>query len=151
MAYQWNQLLQLFNEVDNIFCNGTYSLSGWSFRKRVWFTTFTVMIFALVEHLLFWYSFLHDRFVEAETCNLEVESWIYFIVNIQFINIFKVFPMNSLSIFWTEYMNISFTFAWSFIDLFIIIMSMSIATKFKMINERLEIFKGRVSHYKVIC
>ncbi|XP_070498769.1 gustatory receptor for sugar taste 64f-like [Chironomus tepperi] len=69
--------------------------------------------------------------------------------------------MNPLSILWVQYINISFTFAWSFIDLFIMIMSMSIATKFKMINERLELFKGRIlsdafwdeirRHYNKVC
>lgn len=44
-------------------------------------------------------------------------------------------------------MNISLTFNWSFIDLFIILLSMAISTKFKMINERLEFFKGKVSKF----
>lgn len=104
------------------------------------------MTFAVAEHLLFLYSFMHDRFVEIEACNLEIGSWVYFIVSIRFAHIFKWFPISPLSIIWAEYMNISFTFAWSFIDLFIMIMSLSIATKFQMINERLEFFKGRVSY-----
>lgn len=44
-------------------------------------------------------------------------------------------------------MNISLTFNWSFIDLFIILLSLAISTKFKMINERLEFFKGRVRFF----
>ena len=43
-----------------------------------------------------------------------------------------------------EYMNISFTFVWSFTDIFIIIVSIAIASKFRKINERLEFFRGRV-------
>lgn len=43
-------------------------------------------------------------------------------------------------------MNVSLTFNWSFIDLFIIVLSIAIATKFQMINERLEFFRGKVSN-----
>jgi len=145
IAYKWNELLQLCKEVDDIFCTGLYTLSGWSLKKQIWFTLLIMMIFATIEHLLFWYSFMTYLYMQVKDCNWEIESWFYYIFSLQFENIFKVFPMNPISIIWAEYMNISFTFAWNYIDLFIMVMSLSISTKFKMLNERLNDFKGRVS------
>ena len=104
-----------------------------------------VVVFALLEHSLSWYSFLHDRYVQATLCNWEIGSWFYYITSLHLSQIYKVFPVNTLTVSWAEYMNSSFTFAWNFVDLFIMVMSLSIATKFKMINERLEFFKRRVS------
>ncbi|XP_070498771.1 gustatory receptor for sugar taste 64f-like [Chironomus tepperi] len=116
---------------------------------------------ATLEHLLYWYSFIHDKFRQAEACNWIIESWVSYIVSNQLRHIFRIFPVNVSTVFWAEYMNISFTFIWNFVDLFIMVISMSIATKFKMINERLEYHKGTVGtkefwdeirlHYNKVC
>ena len=145
VAYKWSELLKLFKEVDGIFCKSPYTLSGWSLKTQVRFTTFMVVVFAFCEHSLSWYSFLHDRYFQAKICHWEIGNWIFYIASLHLSHIYKMFPVNTFSVMWAEYMNVSFTFAWNYVDLFIMIMSLSIATKFKMINERLEFFKGRVS------
>ena len=137
--------MHLFKEVDHIFCNSPYSLSGWTLKTQIRFTATMVAIFGFCEHLLSWYSFLHDRYVQATVCHWEIGSWIFYITSLHLSHIYKLFPVNTISVMWAEYINVSFTFAWNFIDLFIMMISLSIATKFRMINERLEFFKGRVS------
>ena len=145
IAYKWNKLLQLFEEVDNIFCRSPYTLTGWSLKTRIRVLIFTVTIFAFSEHLLALYSFVHDRIAQAEVCKWEIESWFYYITSLHLAHIYKLFPVRIYSVLWAEFTDLSFTYVWNYIDLFIMVMSMSIATKFKMINERLKFFKGRVS------
>lgn len=78
-------------------------------------------------------------------CELADRSSFDFIMNTHIHQIYAAFPMNTATIIWAEYMNISFTFAWSFIDLFIIIISIGVASKFHKINRRLECCSERVS------
>ncbi|XP_070498930.1 gustatory receptor for sugar taste 64a-like [Chironomus tepperi] len=161
VAYKWNELLHLYEDVDFIFCKSPYALSGWSLKTQIRFTIFMVIFFALCEHSLSWYSFLHDRYVQATICHWEIGSWVFYITSLHLSHIYRLFPVNTFSVLWAEYMNISFTFAWNYVDLFIMVMSLSIAMKFRMINERLEFFRGRVvtdtfwdeirCHYNKIC
>ncbi|XP_070498929.1 gustatory receptor for sugar taste 64f-like [Chironomus tepperi] len=161
IAYKWSELLQMYKEVDDIFCSELYTLSGWSLKKQIKFASITLLLFAFLEHVCFWYSFLFDIYMQAEVCNWQIESWFYHIFRLHLKNIFDVFPVNIVFIMWAVYMNVSFTFAWNYVDLFIIIMSLSIASKFRMINERLNGFKGRIltdtyweeirRHYSKIC
>ncbi|XP_070498772.1 gustatory receptor for sugar taste 64a-like [Chironomus tepperi] len=119
------------------------------------------MTFGAFEHLFSWYSFLHDRIIQAQLCKWEIGSWFFYITTLHLAQIYKFLPVNILTVIWAEYMNVSFTFSWNFIDLFIMIMSFAIASKFKMINERLELFRGKIvvdafwdeirSHYNKIC
>lgn len=146
ISYKWSEFLQIYKEVDDIFSSGLYTLSGWSLKKQIQFASFTLLFFAVIEHLFFWYSFLFDIIMQVEVCNWQVESWMSYIFRLQLKNIFEVFPVNIVFIIWAEYINVSFTFAWNYVDLFIIVMSLSIASKFKMINEQMNEFKGRVSN-----
>ena len=145
IAYRWNELLILFREVDNIFSKGPYTLSGWSLRKRIRVLICIASIYAFCEHSIALYSFIHDRYVQATICHWEIGSWFYYITSLHLSQIYKVFPVNTLTVSWAEYTDLSFTFAWNFVDLFIMVMSLSIATKFRMLNKRLEFLKGRVS------
>lgn len=145
VAAKWNELLYVFEHVEAIFNKNCYTLSGWSLRKQVNCATSLMMTFGAIEHLFSWYSFLYDRIVQAHVCKWEIGSWFFYIATLHLVQIYKFFPVAVLTVIWAEYMNVSFTFTWNFIDLFIMIMSFSIASKFKMINERLEHFKGKVS------
>lgn len=59
----------------------------------------------------------------------------YYIAN--YASIFLVFPYSGALGFFTKFLNIIATFAWSFTDLFVIIVSIGLASKFKQINEDL--------------
>jgi len=145
IAYRWNELLLLFREVDNIFSKGPYSLSGWSLKKRIRLLICIASIYAFCEHSIALCSYIHDRYVQAEICKWEIGSWFYYITSLHLSHIYRLMPVNLHTVLWAEYIDLSFTFAWNFIDLFIMVMSLSIATKFRMLNKRLECFKGRVS------
>ncbi|KAL7039352.1 hypothetical protein ACKWTF_009883 [Chironomus riparius] len=161
VAAKWNELLYSFEHIEAIFSKSCYTLSGWSLRKQINCATCLMMTFGAIEHSLSWFSFVYDRIIQAEICKWEIGSWFFYLATLHLVQIYKFLPVNVFTVIWAEYMNISFTFTWNFIDLFIMIMSFSIASKFKMINERLEHFKGKVVldefwdevryHYNKIC
>ena len=144
VSAKWNDLLYSFEHVEAIFSKRCYTLTGWSLRKQIKCASFLLLTFGAIEHLLSWFSFLYDRIVQAEICKWEIGSWFFYISTLHLSQIYKFFPVSVLTVLWAEYMNVAYTFSWNFIDLFIMIMSYSIASKFKMINERLEFFKGKV-------
>lgn len=48
---------------------------------------------------------------------------------------------------WTKFLNIIATFAWSYTDLFVIVISIGLASKFEQINNDLRDIKGKsVTH-----
>lgn len=130
--------------MEDIFNNSPYVLTGWSLKKRIHFAAFLMLSLSLSEHLFSWYSYLNDRLVQVYECDWKIVSWFNFLTYNHLTHVYKVFPNNFWSVLWAEYMNVSMTFQWNFVDLFIMILSLSIATKFKMLNERLSYFKGRV-------
>jgi hypothetical protein len=105
-------------------------------------------------------------------CKWEIGSWFFYLATTHLRQIYAELPVNVWTVLWAgwvaflsmnnltssaflfrvffaEYMNITFTFVWSFLDLFIILISIAIAAKFQKINERLEFFKGRVSLWRI--
>jgi Trehalose receptor len=148
LAQQWPDVLLEFSKVENIFEDEIYAQSsGWTLKKRIRVTSTIMLLLALSEHLMSWSTFLFDRFLQIELCDYEIGSYFYYLATTHLSHIYNRLPTTWVTVFWAEYMNVSFTFAWSFIDIFIIIVSFAIAIKFEKINTRLEYFRGRVSYH----
>lgn len=62
---------------------------------------------------------------------------------------FSVFNYNHVLGFLGEYLNVSCTFYWSFIDIFIMVISIGIAHNYQQINRSLEFFRGRAAQDEV--
>jgi gustatory receptor len=60
--------------------------------------------------------------------------------------VFKIYPYSGALGTFAKFLNIIATFAWSYTDLFVIVISIGLASKFKQINEDLIDVKGRSVH-----
>lgn len=58
--------------------------------------------------------------------------------------IFYLFRYSTLLAWYAKFINITATFVWSFCDLFVIIISVGLATRFKQINDNMLMNKGKV-------
>lgn len=142
---KWSEVLEAFDKVERIFQKEVYAdLSIRSLKSRIRRTSVVLLLFALSEHLGSWASFLYDRITQIKVCKWEIGSNFFYIATTHMHQIYAELPVKTSTVIWAEYMNISFTFAWSFIDLFIIIVSIAVASKFEKINKRLEYFRERV-------
>lgn len=65
----------------------------------------------------------------------------YYVAN--YPQVFLVFPYSGELGTLAKFLNIIATFAWSYTDLFVIVISIGLASKFKQINEDLSEVKGR--------
>lgn len=50
----------------------------------------------------------------------------------------------------SKWFNIVVTFAWSFMDLFVMLVSVGLASQFKQINADLQLVKGRVNLFELL-
>ena len=147
LAKDWPKLIKLFAEVEDIFHNDCYILSTrWPMKKKMRIISVVLLTLALAEHLIYFSSFLYDRYKQAQMCDLKIGDIAGYIITTQMSHVFTEVPFNLITAVLFEYMNISFTFGWNFMDLFIILVSVGIAYRFQQLNERLEYFHGRVSH-----
>ncbi|CAO1403359.1 unnamed protein product [Diamesa serratosioi] len=145
LAKEWPRLIQLFASVEDIFVDDSYALlTRWSLKKKIRIISGVLLLFALTEHMVYFSSFLYDRYKQAEICEWNIDNIAGHIITTHLNHVFAKVPFNTITAIWFEYMNLSFTFGWNFMDLFIIIVSVGIATRFQQLNERLEYFHGRI-------
>jgi gustatory receptor len=146
VAKHWPRILENFGKVERIFNSESYKdLPGCSLRKRLRVTASVLLTFALFEHLMSWSSYLYERFFQMEACKWKIGNMFHYLTTNHLGHIYYFFPVNIGTAIWAEYMNISFTFVWNFIDLFIILICLSVASKFEKINKRIQFYHGRVS------
>lgn len=88
------------------------------------------------------------KFKIIKNCR-KIYSVFGYLMTTQFPHVFDELTYNPLIGIWAEFMNISITFVWSFTDTFIMVISLCIATRFKQINNRLELVRGRVRVFNI--
>lgn len=147
LSMHWSKVLETFDKAERTFQTRNYAdSSGHSLRRRIRLTSTVFLLLALLEHILFLVSFLYDRIMQIKMCKLVDHSSFDFIMTMHLHHVYMVFPLKAATMIWAEYMSLSFAFVWSFIDLFIIIVSIGVASKFQKINRRLECCRKRVSN-----
>lgn len=146
LAKQWPAILQSFTKVEGILQTEAYAyLDGWQIKKKIRMTSLVLFSVAFSEHFISWINFLYDRLTQAKLCKWQIDNYFYYLAYHHLYQVYQELPLNPFTVAWGEYMNVSFAFAWSFIDLFVILVSMGISSMFMKINKRLEFFHGRVS------
>lgn len=118
----------------------------WSLKRRISVSTGVALVSALVEHLL-----VLAKQSEKTTYEIEVCKWtrgnVCFVEN--FISkdmsyVFNYVKYNHFFGLLAEYVKVSCTFYWSFLDIFIMIVSIGLAYYYELINNRIKFFRGRV-------
>lgn len=123
-----------------------YPLSSRSrlLKKEILFCTFLYIFLATLEHALYQSSAIYKFYYDISVCKP---------LKIDVVEAYIKHELESMIIIWPfsyshfigilfEYSNLSFTFFWSFLDLFIILISIGISFLFEKLNERLYNYKG---------
>ncbi|RZC39788.1 zinc finger protein 2-like [Asbolus verrucosus] len=122
------------------------SMRGYShlinLKKKFIILISVIMLLALVEHLLF----ITNALMLSQNCKnyLKYPDQVYFAV--AFPSVFTVIDYSPWKASLVEIANILATVTWNFTDLFIILISCSLAARFSQINKRLE--NSKVVHEK---
>jgi len=148
LALSWSLIVKELKKLEDIFYYNKYSLPGWSLKRRARWVFIIFFAAAFIEHVCSWISFLTDRYKQAVECEWEIGSYPYYLLSTHLKQVYLHFPVNVFTCAWAEYMNFSFTFVWNFVDIFLMLMSLTVWSYFKMISTRLELVRGKV---RVVC
>lgn len=111
---------------------------------QVKFITFFVLTCSLVEHILNIISIVHY----STTC-LHQENPTEEFFKVQLSQLFAVIPFSFITAVFGKIINIIATFAWSYTDLFVMLISTGLAFQFKQLNQDLQNVKGEVSFHSI--
>lgn len=148
---KWKSIMLFWSEKERVFLEDKYLLppSKWSLKKRIISISSLILLLAVIEHILYVasaiYSYYHKR-IKCKLTSNPVEDFI----SIHLSCVFNYIRYNHVLGIVFEYFNIASTFCWSYVDVFIIMLSVGLTFRFDQIYERMVFFKGRVSCFFVI-
>lgn len=141
-------LMKIWMKTELNFLCANYQLpvTSWSLHKRIMFVTVLYLILSTLEHVFYASSEITKLVHDLELCNQTDFDTIsvYIHRHLNFLTSNLPFPYNNFIGIFMEYLNISYTFFWNFLDLFIILISIGIAFLFEQINCRLRGIKGLI-------
>lgn len=81
---------------------------------------------------------------ETQVCNWTSSNFVEDFITKHLYFTFSIFDYSPYIGFLAEYFNVSFTFYWSFLDVFIMIVSIGISFNYEQLNNRIEFYRERV-------
>lgn len=149
LASKWKNIMIKWINLETIFTKDRYKADhkSWSMKKQIKIFTILMLLFALIEHLLSVSTEIPKMLYRMERCNKTIDNYVEYIISNHLSHFFKKNPYNHFYGISIEFLNISTTLSWTFLDIFIIVISIGINSRYKQINNRIKQFKGRVRHY----
>lgn len=101
LAKVWSEVLEAFAKVDSILHNGNYAhATKTTLKMKIRLTSTVLLVFALLEHLMSWSSFLYERFFQIRACNWEIGNYFYYIASSHLRQIYTLFPVSIPTVLW---------------------------------------------------
>ncbi|XP_062557004.1 uncharacterized protein LOC134221845 [Armigeres subalbatus] len=167
LATKWKRVAVKWDSVDRIFLTESYRIeSRWTLKRRLWTATAVLLGFACCEHLLATVNNLNNLWYEIEQCGWRrniTDSFRHVSLR-KFSNMYLIVPYSAASAVFFTYISCALTLYWNYLDVFIILVSIAIATRFDQLNNYLRGLAGggvlipnepfwiRVrSHYVSLC
>jgi gustatory receptor len=142
--------MKIWSEKEKRFLHFPYKPVGFKLSVKVRFTAVVVIMMAFIEHALFLWNSASNWSSVIQRCNLTLESPLTHFLEHQFPFLFGRIPISlPLGIF-VEITNMSLTFGWNYMELFVMMVSVALMTRFEQINQRMKEVKGKVSEKLVM-
>ncbi|XP_055635567.1 gustatory receptor for sugar taste 64a-like [Toxorhynchites rutilus septentrionalis] len=141
MATQWQRVAIKWSQVDKIFLSESYRIcSWWTLKRKIWFTAGLLLLLACGEHILSIVNTLSDQQHEIRHCGWEqnvTDMFRHFALR-KFANVYSYFPYSSYSAGFFMFVSSALTLYWNYLDIFIILLSIAIATRFNQIHKHIQ-------------
>lgn len=146
LASEWKSIMIKWMNFETLFTSDRYKINpkSWSMSKQIKVFTILYLFFALVEHLLSVSTEFQKMLYRMNHCNKTINNHAEYIITNHLSHFFHNVPYNHFYGITLEYFNVSTTMSWNFLDLFIVVISIGISTRYKQLNNRIKQFKGRV-------
>lgn len=146
ITMKWKMLMITWMKTESFLMSDNYELpaSKLSLKRRVLICATIYWILSFLEHVFYQSSEMYRLYKEIEVCNSTHTNLAEIFITRHLSFIFKYLPFGYNHILGValEYLNVSYTFYWNFLDLFIILLSIGIAFLYEKINFRLKSMRG---------
>ncbi|XP_058446446.1 gustatory receptor for sugar taste 64a-like [Malaya genurostris] len=140
VASKWNKVAIMWNQVDRIFILEPYRIcSQWPLYRKIRVAAAVLLLLALAEHLLSIFNLVNEQREEIKKCGWErnVTDLLKHFALRKLPNVYVLFPYSIFSAVYFLYISSALTLCWNFLDMFIILLSIAISTRFEQIYSHL--------------
>ncbi|XP_055543533.1 uncharacterized protein LOC129729077 [Wyeomyia smithii] len=132
LAKQWSALLIEWQSIEKTFLRNPFRRLP--LKRKIRTIALVVLLLALVEHLLSIGNNVSNIRREAKICNWTItEPFKYFCLK-TYTSAFSTISYNLPVAIYNEYIVLSMTFAWNFVDLFVVLVSIGLSIRFNQLN-----------------
>lgn len=146
IARKWRFLMMRWSSVEAEFLCEKYELPAtrWKLKKKILVFLVISLILAFTEHFLSIVDGYNKLYFEISYCNItNYDPFEIFIKKyLGFVASRVPFGYNNFIGIIVEYLNISYTFYWNYLDIFTILISIGMSDLFERLNYRLESLKS---------
>lgn len=144
IAWQWPSLSWYWSKKEENFLKSPYKIVKWRLSTKINLIAVLIVFLAFLEHAFFLANSAFNQYQHVKESNETVDGVLSYFLENQFGFIFGQLPFSLPYGILVELMNLSFTFGWNYMELFVMIVSMGLMTRFQQINQRVELLRGRV-------
>jgi gustatory receptor len=145
IAKNFKNLIIQWSKIEFIFLSRNYELppTRWKLKKKIKVFLIVSLSFALVEHLLALADSAYRISYKVKQCNITNFNTFELFITQQLSYVISNLPFNYNNYVGVvlEYLNISYTFYWNFLDIFLVLISIGLTDRFERLNFRLESFQ----------
>lgn len=145
ISQKWRSLMMRWSNIEVKFFCKKYELptTRWKLKKRILVFLIASLLIALFEHLLSLADKINNLSFEVTHCNITNYNFFELFIVKHFGFVTKNIPLsysNFIGLI-AEYLNVSFTFYWNFLDIFSILISIGVSDLFERLNHRMKSHK----------
>ncbi|XP_058975802.1 gustatory receptor for sugar taste 64b-like [Musca domestica] len=143
LALKWPKLMRQWRQVEELFLQVPYQLYvTFNMKFWIWFWYLLIMFGGSCEHVLLVFNSFQKSDLERRQCNLNVSYW-ETLYGRERPHLSMVIPFQ----YWTlpiyEWLNLTLAYPRSFTDVFIIIISIGLAARFRQLHLRMKAVQGK--------
>ncbi|XP_055326851.1 gustatory receptor for sugar taste 64f-like [Sitodiplosis mosellana] len=138
LAPKWPRIMRRWESVEAKMPQYRTQAGKRQLARRIKMISIIILMTSLVEHALNMISIVHY----AQTC-LDPDKPIKEFFRVQLSQMYTFLPYSPWLSFLGKFLNVIATFAWNYMDLFVMVVSVGLSSRFKQLNEDLERVKGK--------
>jgi len=137
--------MKLWRKVDDNFTRHPYKIYNRKLSTKIRSIAIIIIILAILEHFLFLANEAFNKYADVKLKGIQVDKPVEYFLKIQFGFVYANLPFSVSIGFFNEIMNMTFTFGWNYMELFVMMISLGLSTRFQQVNERIAKYRGKVS------
>ncbi|EDS43730.1 Gustatory receptor 64f [Culex quinquefasciatus] len=142
ISRKWRAMMIRWKSQEDVYLRPPYRVYGRSLKFKIRLIGFSVIILAIIEDLLHVASSIKIHHKYINFCNVTGTFWeLYY--NREHPQVFKYVSYNLPTVLLVEFTHKVYLFIWTFMDLFITLISIGLLTRFEQFYQRIEHLKGK--------